>query len=66
MPYTLNDYPNRIKILPVNARKIWVKAFNSAYITYNGNEQKSNAIAWAAVEKAGYHKNASGEWKRWK
>jgi cation transport regulator ChaB len=67
MPYTLNNYPDRIKDLPVKAREIWVKAFNSAYQQYNGNEKKVNAVAWAAIEKAGYRKDSkTGEWKRWR
>jgi len=67
MPYTLNNYPDRIKSLPSKAREIWVKAFNNAYIKYNGSEQKSNATAWAAIEKAGYKKDSqTGEWKRWR
>jgi cation transport regulator len=66
MPYTINSIPDRIRDLPVKARKIWINAFNSAYDQYNKNEQKSNSIAWAAVKKAGYRKDDDGIWKRWK
>lgn len=67
MPYTINDYPDRIKMLPKNAKNIWIKAFNNAFITYNGNEQRANSTAWSAIEKAGYRKDSkTGEWKRWR
>jgi len=65
MPYTGNNYPDRIKALPAQAKKIWIAAFNNAFKEYNGNEKRSNQIAWAAVEKAGYKKDNAGQWKRW-
>lgn len=64
MPYTLSNKPDRIKALPKKAQDIWIKAFNSAYNQYNGNEQKSNSTAWAAIKKSGY-KQVNGIWKRW-
>ena len=54
MPY--NKAPSRVKGLPKHAQSIWVAAFNSAYKQYDGNEEKANATAWAAVKKAGYSK----------
>lgn len=58
MPYS--KAPDRIKGLPSHAKSIWVAAFNSAYKQYNGDEEKSNATAWAAVKKAGYQKGDKG------
>jgi cation transport regulator len=60
MPYT--SPPDKIKGLPVHAQDIWISAFNSAWKEYNGDEAKCNATAWAAIEKAGYKKNADGNW----
>lgn len=65
MPYTGNNYPDRIKALPSGAKKIWIATFNNAFNEYNGNEKRANQTAWAAIKKAGYKKNTSGEWKRW-
>lgn len=66
MPYTVNTAPDRIKKLPTKAQKIWIAAFNAAYSEYNRNEEKANKTAWTAVKKAGYKKNSSGDWVRWK
>lgn len=62
MPYTFKTFPERIKALPFEAKKIWVTAFNNAYRTYKGNESISNSVAWKAVENAGYYKNKEGKW----
>lgn len=66
MPYTIGNPPDRIKKLPAKAKKIWVSAFNAAYLEYNKDEKKANATAWAAVKKAGYKQNTSGDWIRWR
>ena len=67
MPYTLSDYPDKIKMLPENAKIIWIKAFNNAFKQYNSNEKISNQTAWTAIKKAGYRKDTkTGIWKRWK
>lgn len=58
MPYS--KAPDRIKGLPSHAQSIWVAAFNSAFKQYNGDEEKANATAWAAVKKAGYYKGSKG------
>jgi cation transport regulator ChaB len=65
MPYSLKNPPKKIiKNLPNKAKNIWIKAFNNAFKTYDGNEEKSSRIAWSAIEKAGY-KKINGIWKRW-
>lgn len=58
MPYdSLKSLPTSVKNLPEKAQKIWMKAFNSAYDYYDGDEEKSFSVAWAAVKKAGYEKS---------
>lgn len=62
MPYTKDNPPDRIKGLPKHAQEIWISAYNSAIKQYDGDEEKANATAWAAVKKAGYKKNEEGKW----
>jgi cation transport regulator ChaB len=52
MPYTMSNKPDKIKDLPKKAKIIWLKAFNSAYYQYLGDE-------------AGYQKGKDGTWWRW-
>ena len=67
MPYTLINYPDVINELPKQAKKIWIAAFNVAYEKYySKNEQRAFKVAWVAVEKAGWKKDKSGKWVRWK
>lgn len=61
MPYTKKNMPERIKKLPSNAQDIFIAAFNSAFKQYDGNEEKSNATAWAAVKKM-FKKDNMGNW----
>ena len=51
MPYIVSKPPKRIKKLPSHAQAIWISTFNSAWKQYHRNEQKANAVAWAAVKK---------------
>jgi phage I-like protein/cation transport regulator ChaB len=61
MPYKYpSDIPDAIKDLPADAQKMWVSVFNSAYIENEGDEAKSNATAWAAVNKE--YEEVDGEW----
>lgn len=54
MPYdSMAMLPEAVKKLPEHAQEIWMKAFNSAHAEY-GSDEKAFAIAWSAVEKAGY------------
>ena len=62
MPYDKSNPPDRIKGLPVHAQDVWMSAFNSAWDQYGGDEEKCNAVAWSAVEKAGYKKDKDGNW----
>ena len=61
MPYNaISDLPSQTKDLPTHAKEIYMKAFNSAFVTYDGDENKSHATAWAAVELK--YKKVDGEW----
>jgi len=56
MPYSMiSELPEAVKKLPEHAQKIWMEACNAALKEYS-DEGKAFATAWAAVEKAGYHK----------
>lgn len=61
MPYTKKNMPENIKKIPSKAQDIFIAAFNSAFKQYNGDEEKSNAIAWAAVKKQ-FKKDKMGNW----
>lgn len=51
MPYpTIQSLPDDVKALPAQAQEIWQKAYNAAHEQYKGDEEKSNAVAWAAVK----------------
>jgi cation transport regulator ChaB len=64
MPYSYNNPPDIIAKLPINAKKIWINSFNTAY--KNGeSEETCVRIAWGAIKKAGYSKNNDNEWGRW-
>jgi cation transport regulator ChaB len=53
MPYSSkSDLPPNVKQLSSHLQDIWMAAFNSAWKTYNGDEEKCFAIAWGAVNKA--------------
>ena len=62
MPYrTVAELPPAVKKLPKGGQDIYLAAFNAAFKTYEGNEQKCHATAWTAVERK-YKKNAQGQW----
>lgn len=57
MPYSeIAKLPGAVRNLPKHGQEIWMAAYNSAYDEYDGDEEKCNATAWAAVKKAGYVK----------
>ena len=62
MPYRkVGDLPKGVSDhLPEHAKRIYMKAFNSAWDQY-GNEESAHRVAWNAV-KTKYHKGASGKW----
>ena len=63
MPYASNaELPPAVrKHLPSHGQRIWRKAHNAAMSQYEGSEEKSAAVAWAAV-KHKYEKSATGKW----
>lgn len=62
MPYDrTSELPDGVKKLPQGGQEIYMAAFNSAFKQYNGDEPKSHATAWTAVETK-YKKNTEGEW----
>lgn len=61
MPYTLSNQPDIIKNLPIAAKRIWIKAFNSSY---KKGEEYARKIAWEAIKKSGF-KKVNNKWKRW-
>ena len=62
MPYdSVSELPPGVKKLPKDAQDIYRKAFNAAFKQYNGDEPKSHATAWTAVERK-YKKNEEGRW----
>jgi cation transport regulator ChaB len=51
-PYkTEEELPAPVKKLPPKKRRQWMKAFNSAYQSSDGDEQYAFRVAWAAVRK---------------
>lgn len=62
MPYSASNPPAVAKDLPKHALDIFIAAFNSALKQYDGNEQKSFSVAWAAV-KSKYEQDKDGNWK---
>ena len=61
MPYTKKNMPENIKKIPSKAQDIFISAFNSAFKQYDGDEEKANATAWAAVKKQ-FKKDSMGNW----
>ena len=61
MPYIISSPPERIKMLPKHAQRIWISAYNSAYKQYDKDEEKANKVAWAEVKRL-YRKTKEGKW----
>jgi cation transport regulator len=57
----IDNPPERIKGLPRHAQEIWIATYNNAVKQYGGDEEKLNAIAWAAVKQK-YEKDERGKW----
>jgi cation transport regulator len=65
MPYKTNEeLPKNIRdLVPEKAQNVFRRAFNAAYDQYKGDEKRSFATAWSAVERAGYKKDKDGSYK---
>lgn len=46
--------------MPKHAQEIWISAYNSAIKQYDGDEEKANATAWAAVSRD--YKKVGNKW----
>ena len=61
MPYDArSELPDGVKALPAHGQDIYMKAFNSAFKQYDGDEGKAAAVAWAAVKTQ--YKKVGGKW----
>ncbi len=61
MPYTIDNPPERIRKLPKHAQEIFIAAYNAAIEQYEGDEERANRVAWAAVKEQ-YEQDENGEW----
>jgi cation transport regulator len=55
VPYnSISDIPSRVKqaLTSEHQQRAWLEAFNAALKTYDGDEKKAFAVAWAAAKKA--------------
>ena len=60
MPYSnISDLPKQVKGLPLKAKKIFLKAFNTAYARTR-DEELAFKIAWSAVKKK--YKKKGDKW----
>lgn len=66
MPYkTIAQLPKGVKDnLTKHAKRIYKEAYNSAWEQYDHDEERAHRVAWSAVKKAGYQKDAGGDWKK--
>jgi len=61
MPYDKrSELPDAVRKLPAHAQDIYIKAFNSAFEQYDGDEGKAHGTAWAAVKMV--YKQVDGKW----
>ena len=52
MPYkSIKELPEPVKVLPVEAQRLFLEVVNSALEQYDGDEEKAFATAWTAVKK---------------
>jgi len=61
MPYSIDNPPEKIKDMPKHAQEIFISAFNAALKQYEGDEERANKVAYAAV-KMKYKQDAEGNW----
>lgn len=62
MPYASNsELPSSVRAhLPPHGQDIFRSAFNHAWETYGGSEEKAFRVAWAAVKKR--YRKAGDRW----
>jgi len=61
MPYSIDKPPEKIKDMPKPAQEIFISAFNAALEQYEGDEERANKVAYAAVKKK-YKQDDEGNW----
>ena len=61
MPYSIENPPEKIKDMPKHAQEIFVNAFNNALEQYDGDEERANKVAYAAVKQK-YKQDKDGNW----
>jgi len=66
MPYSsVGDLPPSLYAhLSPEARRLFVRVFNAAFLKCRGNESMAFAVAWQALKRAGFKKNGRGVWTR--
>ena len=60
-PYTEKDYPPQIKNLPIGAKRIWIKTFNTVY-EQTKDEDQARQAAWRNVKLK--YKKLNDKWVR--
>jgi len=60
-PYSIDNPPEKIKDMPKHAQEIFINAFNAALKQYEGDEERANKVAYAAV-KMKYEQDKDGNW----
>lgn len=56
MPYrSIEELPHQVKVLPVEAQRLFLRVFNEALEQYDGDEEKAFAVAWSVVK---------GQWQK--
>jgi len=60
-PYTEKDYPSQIKNLPIGAKRIWIKTFNTVY-EQTKDEDQARQAAWRNVKLK--YKKVNDKWVR--
>jgi len=58
-PYTKDNYPTQLKKLPVGARNLWIRTFNSVY-KETKDENKARQAAWFQVKEK--YKKVGDKW----
>ena len=61
MPYSIDNPPDKIKDMPKHAQEIFISAFNNALKQYDGDEERANKVAYAAVKNE-YKQDKDGNW----
>jgi len=62
VPYKkISELPDTVKVLPIQAQKMWMRVFNRAIHNPKYNEETAFKVAWSVVKQF-YKKNKDGKW----